>query len=206
MKFTDDLIQGQEYCREIFPKVQVVLHHSASESVRYLGDWWRAQKGKIATAYAIEGDGSVFRYFAPCYWAYHTGNGEMYDRFNIGIELANVGYLRKNIINGASKYFWEAPGVPGGKEYKGEVITLNSDWRGFMHFAAYDRRQVIAAGELVKELCRNFGISREVNKSLKFDRAFLPSAGIVNHHNVNPGKYDPTPAFDYRLFEEVLNG
>ncbi|MBK6680455.1 MAG: N-acetylmuramoyl-L-alanine amidase [Ignavibacteriales bacterium] len=85
-----------EFLREVFPKMQIVLHGTASSSGKYIGDWWNLQKGAIATAFAVEKNGELIELFPACYWAYHTGNGSAFDARNIGIEIVNEGYLREN--------------------------------------------------------------------------------------------------------------
>ncbi|MBN8545870.1 MAG: N-acetylmuramoyl-L-alanine amidase [Ignavibacteria bacterium] len=188
-----------EFIREVFPKAQIVLHGTASSSATGVGDWWNLQKGAIATAFAIDKSGEVIELFPACYWAYHTGNGSAYDSRNIGIEIANEGYLKE--ING--KFHWNAGS--GWQEYKGEVFDLKSTWRGFRYFAGFTEAQYEATAKLCAGLCCYFDIKPSVQDNFEYSPSYLAYKGIVKHCNLYSGKLDVTPAFNINKFKILLN-
>ncbi len=188
-----------EFIKEVFPKSQIVLHGTASSSAAGVGDWWNLQKGAIATAFAIDKGGEIIELFPACYWAYHTGNGSAYDSRNIGIEIANEGFLKE--ING--KFYWN-PGQ-NWQEYKGEVYDNKTAWRGFRYFAAFTDAQYEATAKLCAELCCFFDIKPIVQGDFEFSTSYLSFKGIVKHCNLYAGKLDVTPAFDLTQFKSLLS-
>lgn len=187
-----------EFLREVFPKMQIVLHGTASSSGKYIGDWWNLQKGAIATAFAVEKNGELIELFPACYWAYHTGNGSAFDARNIGIEIVNEGYLREN----KGKYTWN--NGSNWVEYTGEVFDYGKDWRGYRYFASFTMEQYETTAKLCADLCCYFNIKSEVLDDFEYSTSYLSFKGIVKHCNLYSGKLDVTPAFDHKIFSTLL--
>ncbi|KAB2907570.1 MAG: N-acetylmuramoyl-L-alanine amidase [Ignavibacteriales bacterium] len=191
-------INEGEFLRGVYPKQQIVLHGTGSSTAANVGDWWNIQKGAIATAFAVDKGGELIELFPPCYWAYHTGNGSTYDTRNIGIEIANEGYLKE--ANG--KYYWDASGK--WVDYRGEVFDNGKLWRGFRYFAAFTEAQYDTVAEICAEMCRNFDIKPAVLEGFDYSVSYLSYKGIVKHCNVYPSKMDVTPAFDMTKFRKLF--
>jgi N-acetyl-anhydromuramyl-L-alanine amidase AmpD len=123
------------------------------------------------------------------------GSGGRHDRRSIGIEIANVGPLKKagNRLNWWPKDF--------GTEYAGEHVALKSPYRGFNHYAAFPEAQVAAVAGLVHDICERFGIPKTLagsNRRLEFDPTFFNTySGVATHANFRKDKYDIGPAFDW---------
>jgi N-acetyl-anhydromuramyl-L-alanine amidase AmpD len=176
-----------------------VLHGTASSSAANVGDWWNIQKGAIATAFAVDKGGEIIELFSACYWAYHTGNGSVYDSRNIGIEIANEGYLKE--VSG--KYFWNCGN--NWAEYKGQVFDYKKSWRGFRYFAAFTDAQYDATAKLCADLCCYFDIKPDLINDFEYSASYLNHKGIVKHCNLYSGKLDVTPAFDTIKFKGYLD-
>ena len=113
MKFIEQPLRQGEYVAQVYPKSTIVLHHTASYDAQGVDDWWNNDgQGAIGTAYSINLDGTINRHFPDNMWAYHTGQGASVDKFNIGIEIANIGWVVKK----GDKYYDYL-----GKEYKGKI-------------------------------------------------------------------------------------
>ena len=139
-----------------------------------MDDWWNNDgQGAIGTAYSINLDGTINRHFPDNMWAYHTGCGASVDKFNIGIEIANIGWVVKK----GDKYYDYL-----GKEYKGKIYEY--PWRGYQYWTVYTPAQYIATKELVTELCKKHNIPKDVVTSFKYDPKYFYHKGIVSHHNV----------------------
>jgi N-acetyl-anhydromuramyl-L-alanine amidase AmpD len=63
-----------QYYREEFAKKQIVIHHTASGR-GIDGDFthWLTTPGRIATAFIIGRDGTIYQLFSSKYWGHHLG-------------------------------------------------------------------------------------------------------------------------------------
>lgn len=192
-------LSDAQYLQEEHPKDLIVLHHTAGGSARSTFDWWQEGDPKrIATAYVVERDGTIFEVFGPRFWAFHLGlrgTGGRVDRRSVGIELASEGWLEER--DGELLAF--------GRPFEGEVYDHGSEWRGHRHFAAYTDDQVASAIALVDHLCELFAVPRRTPaKHEGFDRALFEFQGIVGHHHVRADKTDLHPGFPWdRLMEDA---
>ena len=84
-------LSDAQYLQESSPKDLIVLHHTAGASARSTFDWWQTgQPQRIATAYVVERDGTIFEVFDPRFWAFHlglAGTGGHVGRRSIGIQM-----------------------------------------------------------------------------------------------------------------------
>jgi len=90
-------VDWDKYIKEIYPKNQIILHHTVSGPEIY-GDLitWKRYKAEIATSIIIERDGTIKQLFSSRYFAWHLGCGRPnLDRHSIAIELDNWGPLRE---------------------------------------------------------------------------------------------------------------
>lgn len=192
-------LSDDQYFQEEHPKDLIVLHHTAGASARSTFNWWQEGDSKrIATAYVVERDGTIFEVFDPRFWAFHLGlqgtRGRV-DRRSVGIELASEGWLEEG-DDGLRAF---------GRPFEGEVYHHGSEWRGHRHFAAYTDEQVASAIVLVNHLCELFAVPRRTPADHEgFDSALFEFQGIVGHHHVRADKTDLHPGFPWdRLVEEA---
>ena len=188
-----------QYVQDPHPKSLIVLHHTAGGSVRSTFHWWEeGDPSRIATAYVVERDGTIFEVFEPRFWAFHLGlrgTGGRVDRRSIGIELASEGWLEQ--VGSELHAF--------GRPFEGEVYDHGSTWRGHRFFAAYTPDQVVAAIALVDHLCELFSVPRRTPADpLAFDRDLFDFQGILGHHHVRADKTDLHPGFPWEtLIDEA---
>lgn len=189
-----------QYIKALFPKKNIVLHHTVSSNAQSALNWWKVTPERVATAFVVDKDGTVYEAFDPKFWAHHLGlrhrrNTELNMR-SVGIEIVNEGQLRQK------PFGWEWNFVNGTRPqwYRGEgVVSLESPWRGYSHWAAYTDAQYVATSELVKYICEMFGIEPTVCESLDFDMSIPDKYAIYSHRNVIAnGKWDVSPAFDFK--------
>lgn len=180
-----------EYFADPQPKDLIVLHHTAGASARSTFNWWKEAPGRIATAYIVERDGTIYELFDPRHWAWHLGlsgtNGRV-DRRSIGIEMASEGVLTRS--NGRLTAF--------GRPFEGEAYDHGADWRGHRFFAAYTEAQTAAAAALTDHLLNVFAIPRQT-PTARHDHhnAHRDFRGVIGHHHVRPDKTDLHPGFDW---------
>lgn len=187
-----------QYVGEVQVKDLVVLHHTAGASAQSTFRFWRDSRKRIATAYIVERDGTVFEVFDPRFWAFHlgvVGNRNRIDQRSIGIEIASEGVL---VEDGGDFFAFRSQENPRGTRFEGEVLELDEPWRGERFFAAYTRPQLDATIELVDHLCALFGIPRRTPADhLSFDRDHVELRGVIGHHHVRSDKTDVHPGFPW---------
>lgn len=193
-------LSADRYFGEVLPKSLIVLHHTVGGSALSTFRSFQSRPGRIATAYLVERDGTIFELFDPRLWAFHLGipgAGGALDRRSIGIELANEGALF------GERGDLHAFGEPGeGTPFTGEVFDPGRPWRGHRWFAAYTGAQTEAAIELVDHLLGAFGVARRTPADHGGALRDLRFRGVVGHHHLRDDKSDPHPGFPWsRLVE-----
>lgn len=159
----------KEYYKEIFPKNQVVLHHTASGG-NSMGDidYLNAQPGRVHVAFWIDRTGLIWQAFSSKYWAPHLGTPqetftkykvnntvEKLHKASIAIELDNWGYLTKK----GDKYY-----SYNNTEVKPENIApYDPPYRGQQYYERYYDVQMDALEDLLVYLCNTYNISKEYN-------------------------------------------
>ena len=192
-----------QYFARVFPKDLIVLHFTAGQSARSAYDSWMSSSIEVATAYIVDANGTIYETFDPKYWGYHLGMptsnpNHKHDRRSIGIEIANVGPLKKV---GAYLNWWPKD---YGTKWCSELATasyVKSPYRGFDYFAPFQDAQYDAVKALVGELCERFSIPKTlppIDKRTECDLGYFAGySGIAAHQNFRADKLDVGPAFDW---------
>jgi N-acetyl-anhydromuramyl-L-alanine amidase AmpD len=225
LRLTDD-----QYFKEETTKTQVVLHHTVGGSAKSTFNYWQSNPDRIATAYLVERDGTIYEVFDPLYWAHHLGlkhprNG-IYNKASIGIEIASEGGLRSgeelNKKLGQPKfdplYLYafdiDTPPFTNAKKMYHLVndrtkyfdmldLSLGA-FRTFRWFDAYDEPQVVSTIALVKHLCEQFSIKTAISESFEFDEKWMEFQGIITHVNVRKDKSDLSPGWNWDRLKNAL--
>lgn len=188
-----------QYVRSKTAKSLVVLHHTAGGSAESSVRWWKQTASRIATAFIIGRDGTVYQSFDPDYWAYHLGIGGSIEKRSVGIELANWGPLTRK---GSAYRSWAGGPV--------DVAGVHEHpWRGERYWEAYPDAQVEAAVALTVDLCGRYGIDRDAAPAqlgTPDTARFRRFRGVVAHHHVRADKTDVSPAFPWERLTEALEG
>jgi N-acetyl-anhydromuramyl-L-alanine amidase AmpD len=203
------LTPNQYVQKEADRKDLIVLHNTAGGSAKGAFDWWQATPERVATAYIVERNGTVFEVFDPKYSAFHLGleDTQANDYRSIGIELVNWGYLSDPFSEGFH-FAWpenfKRVKVPGNEVLDVFKTSNPVTYRGWRYFQTYTTEQVVATAQLCKYLCNRFGIAYEVHESLEFLNSTWRNSysGVAAHHNFRRSKTDVGPAFPYKLFKE----
>jgi N-acetyl-anhydromuramyl-L-alanine amidase AmpD len=178
-------------------KNHIVLHHTVSSGEKGVYEWWCNDGKKVATAYVVDKDGTIYEYFDPKYWSYHLGGkaAKCHNINSIGIEIANEGALIKSDDN----YYW----FSRKNKYKGKVFEY--EWRGIKYWAEYTTEQFEAVTQLINYLCNKFNIPKTVYEKYDFNFDLLKNfRGIISHCNVRKDKTDISPAFNLALLKQLI--
>ncbi|GAB5535311.1 MAG: hypothetical protein Rubg2KO_15600 [Rubricoccaceae bacterium] len=190
-----------QYVRRQTKKDLIVMHHTAGGSASSSVAWWKQNPERIATAYIIDRDGTIYECFDPTYWASHLGIGGAIERRSIGIELANWGWLKRR---GSRFTNW------AGNLVDEDVDVIERPWRGQRYWEAYTEAQIASSIALTVHLVERFGIDPDVAPAQWGEpdtRRFRRFRGIVGHHHVRADKTDISPAYPWeRLTNEVEGG
>lgn len=201
-------LPSTQYTRTKTPKTQIVLHHTAGSGNPFnTVNWWKNDTARnVATAYLIAGyedktksykNGSVYEVFPDDFWASHLGtkaaNNSTLDKGSIGIEICNYGHL--HFFQG--KYFALFGSAKPVEIPAAQVTTLETPFRGFVHFQSYTNEQMESLYNLLLHLCIKHKIDRTYKEKDMWafsDRAMAGINGIYTHCSYRKvGKWDAYP-------------
>jgi len=193
-----------QYFREAHPKDMCVLHFTAGSTAAGAYRWWVGNEERVATAYLVDLDGTVYEVFPPRSWAYHLGikgTGGLHDKRSVGIEIVNVGPLK---FRGETLYWWP-------NEFTTKYCDASESakwkasaaWRGYTAWATYTPEQLAVLPELVGQICTEHGIPQKLlpkAQRLSYIGSLKDITGIIGHHNARgSAKTDPGLAFPWEI-------
>jgi hypothetical protein len=192
-----------EYFAEPQAKSGIALHHTVCADAVTAIDWWRTDKTlegnrrRVATAYVIDRDGTVFELFDPEHWAFHLGvpwaqrKRVAFEQRFIGIEIASEGGLRE--YDGRLYAYNEIAGAF--EKPREEAFECPTDYRGYHWFDRYEPEQSTSLGRLVNDLCQRFAIPRVYPEKpfVYYGEALASFKGVIGHAMVRSDKSDPAP-------------
>jgi|SRR5210317_181201 len=188
---------------EYFPikhkKSQIYLHHTASgPSAHSVWNWWKNDKGRIATCVVIGADGEILQGFSSKYWAYHLGLATKHfsalglpykklDPISIGIEVCCWGQLTEK--NGKF-YNYVNQEVP-----EERVCKLDKPYKGFQYYEDYTDAQIESVRKLLLLWHETYNIPITYNEDIfeLNERALSGVPGVYTHNSVRPDKVDMYP-------------
>ncbi len=168
------------YYREVYPKKQVVLHHTVSgPGIRGDLKTWLGIKARVATCIIIDRDGTPNQMFASQFWAFHTGKGRTIDKHSIGIEFDNWGGLTKEGDIYRATY-GNKINVPV-TNYEGGFKC--GGFRGYNYYESYTDAQITTAMELIVLWNERYGIPLDYNSDMWdiSDKALAGEPGVWSH-------------------------
>lgn len=187
-----------DYWKELFHKNLVVLHFTTGYTFdgayrTFLG------KGRVATSFVVDTDGTIYRLYDERYWSYHLGikgkdsENSYHEKRSIGIELVNPGPVW--YVNGKWIDWWQLKSKKGRTYDESQVVVgKNRDADGMVKFPEL---QTDAVFSLVNWLLTKYDIKRQAPAD--FCSFQLPALrrfeGVVSHQIFRRDKYDVGPAF-----------
>lgn len=208
LKIRTVTLATNQYYQNKYPKNQIYIHHTAgnADAEATFGSWGR-NEAHIATCVAISGksdkprvtDGQIIQGFSSKHWAYHLGikqaifkrAGVPYkslDKYSIGIEICNFGYLKKDDDGNFRTYVDSI--IP-----KEEVVTLDKPYKGYKHWHAYTDAQIESVRKLLLYWSKAYDIPLTYNDDIweVTERALKGESGVFTHNSVRVDKTDISP-------------
>lgn len=194
-----------QYMHEETEKDLIILHFTAGSTASGAFASWMSTEARVATAYILDLDGTIYELFDPRYWAFHLGirgaasQNFRHDRRSVGIEIVNVGPLRER---DRALFWWPNDfrtrwcGLDESSRY------VRRTYRGFHHFAAFTPAQFAALPPLIAYLRQRFPVPKRLPSQAQREAAdaagyFRDYRGIAAHQNYRADKFDIGPAFDW---------
>lgn len=181
-----------QYYAEIFPKKQIVLHHTVSgPNAKNVITSWGLTPVRIATAFVIDGEGIIYQCFSSAHWANHLGthnsNNMQLNKQSIGIEICNWGALTEKNGRYFTIYDREVP--------KEEVIDYGMKWRGYRYFHKYKDEQLVSLNNLLQYLSEKYTIPTTYQTEMwdLSNKALKGTPGIWSHVSFRADKSDCHP-------------
>lgn len=199
------------YYEERNTKTQIVLHFTAG----YLkGDVAALTKpnNHVSTPFIIARNGTILSMWSSAFWSYHLGKGAIGGNQNgckrtIGIEISNIGYLKK--IGDTLMTVYSDKDDYCELEEDFYYTKLETPFREQEYYATFSEKQYDSLIVLLRYLTAEYNIPRNFlpeNKRYEVGSVSeLPNfKGITSHINYRTsGKWDIGPAFDW---ERVIQG
>jgi N-acetylmuramoyl-L-alanine amidase len=174
------------------PTKIIVIHFTYGASARSSANWFKDKNNRGSSAHVVvDRSGEVIQCVPLNTVAWHAGDSRLRDlvglnRYSIGIELANWGYLQRS-GDGWASY----SGAKIAKPFIGVHKNGNPD-KGHVPIGwePYPAPQFVSAVEIARALVDTYGVTE-----------------IVGHDDISPGrKWDPGPAFDMARFRNQVFG
>lgn len=199
-------LSAAQYISDKTAKNKIIFHHTASngDAKSVIQGWERDNIGRVATAYVISYDGTVYQAFNDDYYAYALGlsttKSRDIEKSAVQIEICAWGFLRKTNDGKYLNYLDKE--VPAN-----EVIDLGSPWRGQRYFHKYSDAQIKSLVALVSQICKKHGIKGSLSLSdFNVSQQALDNRGkgFYTHCSYRADKTDIYP--DQRLIKAFSKG
>lgn len=202
------------FLSEEYPKERIVLHYTAG----YLkGDIAQlSRRGtEVSVPFVIARSGLIYNLWKSKYWSYHLGPGTVggntpMSQRSIGIELSNIGFLRKK-AGGLLHTMYGNDDVYCKESEPAYYQKLPASYRGERYYAKFTNAQYDSLNLLLRYLTARFKIPRTMVPLVRRYETFGSTAeaekfkGICSHVNFRAsGKWDIGPAFDWAKVEKGL--
>lgn len=181
-------LADDQYVKQKTAKTHIFTHHTAGSTAAGALAGWKATPQKIATAFIIDRDGTIYQAFSPDYWASHLGvKGHSWlEKCSIGIEIVAWGHL--TLKNGKYTSYT-------GKEVPASEVVHCPGWRGQKYFHAYTPAQISAVKSLLVHLMAKYKISFQADRAdfWQYRGAKGLPPGVWSHSTVRTDKEDIFP-------------
>jgi hypothetical protein len=178
-------------------KKQIILCNTTRGVQFYLDSLLLRKNGKYDRQphYVVSKEGVIHKILTDEEISGYFTNNDLKNN-SIVIALENNGWLEKIPLK--DEYTnWI------GDIYKGDIYEKK--WRDYIYWEPYPKELLIGLSDLCKTICENLNINKELighNTKIVGAEKFL---GILCKSNISEYYLDVSPAFNFELFEKLLN-
>jgi len=166
----------------------LIIHYTAGSSAMSSANFLARPEVKASAHLVIGREGEVFQLVPFDKVAWHAGSSSFggrngFNKYSIGIELDNVGFLKKAGSMYQSSF---------GKKYPESDVTraIHKNENTPRYWHTYTEKQITTLLAISNLLMEQYGLTE-----------------ILGHDDVSPGrKLDPGPAFDMSYFRKMILG
>jgi hypothetical protein len=190
-------VDPKNYYKSVCVKKQIVLCGSLRKDHNHIVHLKHKAIGnsKRWNAYTISREGIVYQHYNPKYYGDFLGVKEI-DKQAISVVLENMGGLFKISSNEYINWINEIC----------ETDNIHKKmWSDYLYWEKYTDKQVEAAGELCKKLCKDFNIPIKIIEFNLYHKDTKKYNGIVSRSNYFDGVTDLNPSFDVLDFQTKIN-
>lgn len=165
----------------------IVLHYTASNNIKGDIKTLFYSKKQVSVQFVIDLDGTIHQLMPVNKIAWHAGESRLGNRtwlnkYSIGIEIVNAGFLTQKSDGSFATWY----GEPVKKE--DAVLLKHKNESSARYWHTFTKNQIDSVKELCDTLCEEFDIEH-----------------IVGHDEISPGrKQDPGPAFPVEKIKNQL--
>lgn len=189
-------IEGLKPVGKYKRKKQIILTHTSRNINDYIVSIKNRYNGeyKKIPHYIIDREGRCLNIIPSNTYSGFMDNSS-HNKKVIIISLENLGWLRKNPLNGAYVNWI-------GNIYNGKIYERK--WRNHFFWQPYTEKQINELSKLVIKLCDEFDIPKTtIGHNVKVDKVENFS-GIVTYSNYFKEKTDLNPSFDFDKFTKKI--
>ena len=177
-------------------KKQIILTHTSRNISDYLKSLRYRYNGnyKKLPNYIIDREGVVYEIISPNTYSEYM-DYSTYNKNSIIICLENLGWLRKNPLDG-SYVNWI------GDIYKESIYERK--WRTYHFWQPYTEEQINVLSSLVNEVCDEFNIPKKtIGHNVEVDKIDKYN-GIVTNSNFSKENTDLNPSFNFETLQKKI--
>ena len=178
-------------------KKQIILCNTTRGVQQYLDSLLLRKNGKYDRLphYVVSNKGEIHKIISEDMISSYFTNTDLKNN-SIVIALENNGWLEKIPLKNEHTNWI-------GDIYKGEVYEKK--WRDYIFWEPYPKELMSGLSDLCKSICNNLNINKELighNTKIVGVEKFQ---GILCKSNISEYYLDVSPAFNFELFEKLLN-
>ena len=202
----------REYMKDVYPKKQIVLHHTVSgEGVGGDVNWWLKDGSRVGTCILIARDGTIHQVFSSKYWAYHLGeNGKDHTKMGVPYQRNDMKSIGIEIDSwGGLTYY---PEFDRWQSYTGTIVptedveVYEDKFRGYFGFEKYTPEQIESVRQLLVYWSDHYDIPLDYHSDM-WDlsvNALSGRSGVYTHTSYRSDKSDCHPQAELIEMLKVL--
>lgn len=173
-------------------KTQILLYDTGRRFGSFISKLKYRKNGKYDNVphFIVTKSGQIYKVFNPDHYSNTFGEPSIDKKF-IKVAVENLGWLRKNTINGLFVNWI-------GDIYRGKEHVKS--WRNYFYWDRYENTQMIMTSILCDYICDTYNIEKRIVPSQGYTQKVLKFKGVVCKSNFSSIYTDINPSFNFKEF------